>query len=235
MKSHTAPGASGVSIDFMRLLPEEGWAVVSAVFKGIIRTGIFPDSFKLGLVTILNKKAGARGTINNIRPITVLDSLYRLFTNIVQTSCAQIFHEHNIIPPEQHACLIGRGPTSPLLMLNTVLEHALDTTPRLAVRMNIEMYHEKTNSWVKGIVQALDYAAGMYTIKTNSGIIHKRVHYKHIRSPTHKNHKRFHGLITDMATCYDSVPYITVQLCVARLGFPPEFLRLIRGMQTGQY
>ena len=235
MKSHTAPGASGVSIDYLRILPRQGWAVVSAIFKGIIRTGIFPESFRLGLVTILNKKAGTKGTVNNIRPITVLDSMYRLFTNIIQTSCAQLFHEHNIIPPEQHACLIGRGPMSPLLMLNTVLEHALDNTPRMAVGTLVQVYTETTKKWTNGKITKLHYEIGRCTVKTSHCTSQKNVKYTHIRPQTHATDKQFHGLITDMAACYDSVPYVTVQLCVSRLGLPPEFLKLVRGMQTGQY
>ena len=55
MKHHTAPGASGISIDMLLLLPKEGWQTISLIFKTIIRTGVYPDIFKVGIITLLAK------------------------------------------------------------------------------------------------------------------------------------------------------------------------------------
>ena len=44
-----------------------------------------------------------------------------------------------------------------------------------------------------------------------------------------------HLLLTDLAACYDCIPFTIIQLCVQRMGLPPVFLRLIRGMQQQQH
>ena len=128
MKHHTAPGASGISIDMLMLLPEEGWQILSLVFQTIINTGVYPDSFKVGIMTLLAKSPTSHGTLDNIRPITVLESAYRLFTSMVSTRTTELFYKYDIIPKKQHACLIGRGSTTPIIQMNAAMKHTLDST-----------------------------------------------------------------------------------------------------------
>ena len=47
--------------------------------------------------------------------------------------------------------------------------------------------------------------------------------------------KYIHLLLTDLAACYDCIPFTIIQLCVTRMALPPQFLRLIRGMQEQQH
>ena len=100
MKHHTAPGALGISIDMLMHLPEEGWNVLLLVFQTIIDTGVYPDSFKVGIITFLAKSPTSHGKLDNIRPITVLESTYRLFTNMVSTRITELFYKYDIIPKE---------------------------------------------------------------------------------------------------------------------------------------
>lgn len=53
----------------------------------------------------------------------------------------------------------------------------------------------------------------------------------------YKNEKKnyIHLLLTALAACYDCMPFMIMQLCVTRMGLPPQFLRLIRGMQEQQH
>ena len=99
---------------------------------------------------------------------------------------------------------------SPLLMLNTVLDHALDNIPRMAVGILVQVYTETTKKWINGKITKLHYETGKYTVKTSHCTTQKNVRYTHIRPETYATDKQFHGLITDMAACYDSVPYVTV-------------------------
>ena len=126
MKHHTAPGASGISIDMLLLLPKEGWQTIALIFKTIIRTGIYPDIFKVGIITLLEKSQTSHGTLSNIRPITVLESTYRLFTNMVSKRVTTLFYKYDIVPKEQHACLLGRGSAIPIMQMNAAMEHAID-------------------------------------------------------------------------------------------------------------
>ena len=82
MKHHTSPGASGISTDILNLLPKNEWKTIAAIFEVILETGIYPDAFKMSIFTLLAKSNTSHGILNNIRPITVLESTYRLFTNI---------------------------------------------------------------------------------------------------------------------------------------------------------
>ena len=84
MKHHTSPpGASGISIDMLNLLPKNGWRIIAAIFEIILETGVYAHAFKVGISTLLAKSNTSHGILSNIRPITVLESAYRLFTNMV--------------------------------------------------------------------------------------------------------------------------------------------------------
>ena len=46
MKHHTSPGAPGISIDMLNLLPKNRWGMIAAIFEVILETGIYSDVFK---------------------------------------------------------------------------------------------------------------------------------------------------------------------------------------------
>jgi len=78
---------------------------------------------------------------------------------------------------------------------------------------------------------------GKYTIrqkhrgkyKTTRGIAREQLRYEK------KEKDHLHLLLTDLAACYDCIPYTTIQLCVTRIGLPDNFLKLIRGLQEQQH
>ena len=43
-----------------------------------------------------------------------------------------------------------------------------------------------------------------------------------------------HCFLADIKACYDCIPFTTLQLAAARFGLPQQFLRLLRGMLSGQ-
>ena len=124
--------------------------------------------------------------------------------------------------------------------MNIALEHALDTTNRLRVGMKVEVQVQTRTSEqkIKGTITKIHAQSGNLTIqesetqKTYRGISQTQVIDHENR---HGTDKHMHALLTDLAACYDSIPFVTIQLCIARLGLPPNFTRLIRGLQTGQY
>jgi len=107
LRRHTAGGASGVTIEALRVLPKWGWQAISCVFQVIADTGIFPESFKLGLITLISKKPHKHGELSNTRPITALEITYRLFTNMIQTPIASRMaaYLYDLVPEVLHAHL----------------------------------------------------------------------------------------------------------------------------------
>ena len=173
MKHHTAPGASGISIDMLMLLPEEGWKILSVVFQTIIDTGVYPDSFKVGIITLLAKSPTSHGTLDNIRPITILESTYRLFTNMVSTRIAELFYKYDIITKEQHACLIGRGSTTPIMQMNAAMEHALDNTKNPKVGDQVKYKCDLKGPWITANVISI-HKNGNYSLMCQDTMKQKR-------------------------------------------------------------
>ena len=234
MKHHTAPGASGISIDMLLLLPKEGWQTIALIFKTIIRTGIYPDIFKVGIITLLAKSQTSHGTLSNIRPITVLESTYRLFTNMISKRVTTLFYKYDIVPKEQHACLLGRGSAIPIMQMNAAMEHAIDQHKIPEELEKMEYKAKQMEAWQDVTIKTV-HKNGNYTIQIQSTSKQKRkVKRSELR---YKNEAKnyIHLLLTDLAACYDCIPFTIIQLCVTRMGLPPQFLRLIRGMQEQQH
>ena len=174
--------------------------------------------------------------LSNIRPITVLESTYRLFTNMVSKRVTILFHKYNIIPPAQHACLIGRGATMPIMQMNAAMEHTIDQNRNPDIYTEMEYLPRNSDTWEVAEIMALQ-KNGKYTIrqkhrrtyKTTRGIAREQLRYEK------KEKDHLHLLLTDLAACYDCIPYTTIQLCVTRIGLPDNFLKLIRGLQEQQH
>ena len=185
MKHHTSPGASGISIDMLNLLPQNGWKIIAAIFEVILETGIYPDAFKVGIITLLAKSNISHGMLSNIRPITVLESTYRLFTNMISKRVTIVFHKYNIIPPAQHACLIGRGATTPIMQMNAAMEHTIDQNRNPDIYTEMEYLPRNSDTWEVAEIMALQ-KNGKYTIrqkhrrtyKTTRGIAREQLRYK---------------------------------------------------------
>lgn len=106
LNSDTVAGPDG--------LPPEAWQccadlwapVLAKLFTAIGSTGDVPEGFLQGVVTPHYKLAGDRHNISSYRPITLLNTDYRILAKVLATRFASALT--NVIGPEQTAFLPGR-------------------------------------------------------------------------------------------------------------------------------
>ena len=79
MKSRSATGACGWRVAELKRLPRELLERLCQLFQHIEATGIWPEALLHGLITMVPKEGGGLGP-TDLRPITVMSSIYRLWS-----------------------------------------------------------------------------------------------------------------------------------------------------------
>ena len=102
------------------------------IFNAIFNSGIFPDSWRKGLIIPLHKK-GARNDVRNYRGITLLSCLSKLFTSIINERLVSFCDKNKLISDAQFGFKKGTSTIDAIFALNTLVEHYLCHNKRLYV------------------------------------------------------------------------------------------------------
>lgn len=117
-RSWKAPGPDGVHAFWWKVFPKANahlWEAVKGTMDGESEV---PDWFVRGR-TVLIPKEGCQGRPDQYRPITCLNTGYKLFTAVLTTLLRQHVDEHEILPPEQKALRPRRRGCLDALVLDT--------------------------------------------------------------------------------------------------------------------
>eukprot|EP00889_Picochlorum_renovo_P005481 jgi/Picre1/32511/NNA_007857.t1 len=114
----TAAGLDGIKIVTYRLLKDSLAPILAKVFTGLLHD--MPQSFLEGLIIPIYKK-GPRYQAINYRPITLLNTDYRIFTQILLAKLKGPLQQ--LISPTQTAFLPGRSPMDKVWPLQLIPQH----------------------------------------------------------------------------------------------------------------
>lgn len=104
-KPGRSPGLDGIPVEVYRKCGAAFVPLLSRLFSAIAASGQLPPGFHDGVITILHK-AGDRTDPANYRPITLLNSDYRLYAKVLALRLNPVLAD--IIDPEQTAFVPGR-------------------------------------------------------------------------------------------------------------------------------
>ena len=71
------------------------------LFNVNFKTGIFPNSWSLGIICPIYKNKGSKSKPENFRPITLLTCLGKLFSSILYARLVTFLEEHNLLNENQ--------------------------------------------------------------------------------------------------------------------------------------
>lgn len=115
------PGPDGVPVEFYKA----NWHTVGPLILQCISDGIaeehFPEKFTKGAIVLLKKKSDQR-LLTNKRPITLLNTVYKIGAKAIQRRLSPILQR--IITPQQSAFLPGRNIHHALLLMGEMLHQA---------------------------------------------------------------------------------------------------------------
>jgi exonuclease III len=120
-KPGTCPGFDGIPVELYRKAGQPMLQLLARVFSAVADTATTPSNFLDGVVTSIFKE-GDPTLPSNYRPITLLNTDYRILAKVLANRCLQ--HIPPLISAEQCAFLKGRSIGDSIMLLQ-LLPHQL--------------------------------------------------------------------------------------------------------------
>jgi len=150
-----ASGPDGISSKMLQLCDESIVLPLSIIYNNIIKTGIFPNIWKLANVIPVHKK-GDKQIINNYRPISLLPICGKIFEKIVFNQLYTYLVSNNLITKNQSGFRAGDSAINQLLEFTNTVHKSFDNRPSLEVRsvfLDISKAFDKV--WHEGLLHKL--------------------------------------------------------------------------------
>lgn len=129
-KSGKSPGIDGLPIEFYLTF----WDILASdlltVFTDFSRLDRLPDSFRIGIVTLIHKGKD-KTDLKNWRPIALLNCDCKLFSKLLAARIRPVLSQ--IIHPDQACAVKGRKITDSLVLIRDTICFARDRNIRLIV------------------------------------------------------------------------------------------------------
>lgn len=120
-KKLKCPGPDGIPAEFYQSM----WTTTGPLLLKLVNEGIeeekFASGLTLGMIVLLPKKNDQR-LLSNKRPITLLNTAYKIAAKVFQNRLTPILQK--LISPQQFAFLLGRNIQHSLLLLGEMLHQA---------------------------------------------------------------------------------------------------------------
>ena len=151
-----ATGSDGVSGNMLLLCDDSVSIPLQIIYSNILSTSIYPDIWKLAIVTPIFKK-GDKQLINNYRPISLLPICGKILEKLIFNQLYSYLHTNNLITKNQSGFRPVDSTTNQLLFLIDEIHQAFDCTLSVEVRsvfLDISIAFDKV--WHEGLVFKLE-------------------------------------------------------------------------------
>jgi len=122
LKLRKAPGPDHTANELFKLLDDESAQMLLEFYNKIWEVEEVPDEWKEAIVVSIYKGKGADTDPANYRPISLLNSIYKVFAAMLQKRLASIHETH--LRSTQYGFRPQRGTTQPLFVLRRSMEWA---------------------------------------------------------------------------------------------------------------
>ena len=120
LKRHKAPGPDSTPNELFLLLDEESKAILLSYYNDIWDTGDAPPPWKEALVVSIFKGKGSDTDPSNYRPISLLNTIYKIFASLLQVRLSTKHEEH--LRASQYGFRQNKGTQHPLFILRRAME-----------------------------------------------------------------------------------------------------------------
>ena len=128
-----ATGSDGISGQMLLLCDDSVILPLKIIFRNILLTSIYPDTWKLANVTPIFKK-GDKQRIKNYRPISLLPICGKIVEKIIFNNLYSYLNTNNLITKNQSGFRPGDSTTNQLLYLVNEIHQAFENPKSLEVR-----------------------------------------------------------------------------------------------------
>uniref|UniRef100_A0A803TMB0 Reverse transcriptase domain-containing protein n=1 Tax=Anolis carolinensis TaxID=28377 RepID=A0A803TMB0_ANOCA len=121
MKPNKAPGPDGFPVCFYKTLQEESILHLQGIMNKVLTKGEIPKSWSQADIVAIPKENGILTDLRNYRPISLLNSDYKIFTSVLANRFKEFLQ--NWIGPEQKGFLPGRNASENLRCIVDIIEY----------------------------------------------------------------------------------------------------------------
>ena len=131
LKNGKACGIDHVRNEFLKHCPEQILSIFLRFFNIVLKTGIVPDIWCIGLILPLYKNKGDINDPDNYRGITLLSCIGKLFTAIVNVRLTSYVDAIGVIGEEQAGFRYSYSTIDHIFTLHTIIEFYLKKKKKL--------------------------------------------------------------------------------------------------------
>ena len=92
------------------------------LYNNILSTGYTPIEWSKGTIYLIPKFKDWENNINITKPITLLESIRKIFTKCINDRLSAILTNHSILSPDNWAALPGSSTQEPIHIIQAVIE-----------------------------------------------------------------------------------------------------------------
>lgn len=188
LKNKKAPGEDGISNLMLKNLPIQAIILITKIFNASLKFGYFPDIWKKSKVIALPKPGKVANLAINLRPISLLSGLSKIFERIILTRLNTHLYNNNIIPNEQFGFKKQSSSIDALVRLTEDFAHGLNMKKTtIGIALDIEKAFDTV--WHSGIIYKLiNCQTPHYIIQIIRNYLSDRTFSVHIGSTKSKQH-----------------------------------------------
>ena len=121
MKLNRAPGIDGLTLEVYKELDPLFISILRTLFNHILRTRQYPSIWSIGMIVPIHK-GGTKDDPSNYRGITLLNTVGKIFTSIVNSRLTEWVEKQQLIPESQFGFRKNRRTTDCIFIMNTLIE-----------------------------------------------------------------------------------------------------------------
>lgn len=131
LKSNKACGIDNVVNEFIKNAPSKMIDIMTNLFNVVLKSGVVPSNWCLGVIKPMYKQKGAREDPDNYRGITLLSCVGKVFTAMLNDRLASYVSAVGILGDEQAGFRPGFSTIDQMFVLQAIIEIYLHKRKRL--------------------------------------------------------------------------------------------------------
>ena len=156
-KGNKTPGTDGLSAEFYKYFWPELGADMTASFNYAFQTGSLSISQKRGIISLIPKKNKDKTLLENLRPISLLNSDYKILTKSIAKRLETVLPK--IINPDQTGYIKGRFIGENVRLIQDIMFHTkLEEKPGIALFLDFRKAFDTIEwNYIKTALQMFNF------------------------------------------------------------------------------
>ena len=131
LKNNKACGKDLIRNEFLKNCPVSLLDIIFKLFNLILKSGLVPTDWSVGLIVPIFKKKGKDTDPDNYRGITLLSCLGKLFTSILNKRISQFLQNDRLLGEEQAGFRAGYSTSDHIFVMKALIDIYLQKKKRL--------------------------------------------------------------------------------------------------------